>query len=228
MSENKETKDKDESKAEEPQVVEEQGNIHEQVQSLIDDGMNEEDTKEKIDTLKGILALLETNEERDVICKMSDDVAEINSTQGMNTGDQVENFVPDNTVKLSSVNYTVQLRAEKDSEQIETSEVDKVVHKFIDDNSDKKTVKVLEESKEEQQIVSEMQESGKTDRTEEGEVKIKEIESNGGSLKDDTVSDIQESELQELEKPVVEDSGEMRETKQTEDSVDMRVRKQNR
>ena len=156
MSKNKETKDKDESKAEEPQVVEEQGNIHEQVQSLIDDGMNEEDTKKKFDTLKGILALLETNKEKDVICKKSDDVAEINNTQGMSTGDQVNNFVPDNTVKLSSVNYTVQLRVEKDSEQIETSEVDKVVHKFIDDNSDKEAVKVLEESEEEQQIVSEM------------------------------------------------------------------------
>ena len=57
---------------------------------------------------------------------------------------------------------------------------------------------------------------------------IKEIESNGGNLKEDTVSDIQESELQEVEKPVEEDSGKMQETKQTEDSVDMRVRKQNR
>ena len=56
VSENKETKDKDESKAEQPKVVEEQGNIHDQVKSLIDKGMNEEDTKEKIDTLKGILA----------------------------------------------------------------------------------------------------------------------------------------------------------------------------
>ena len=52
MSENKENKDKDESKMEEPQVVEEQGNRHEQVLSLIDDGMNEEDTNKKLIFLK--------------------------------------------------------------------------------------------------------------------------------------------------------------------------------
>ena len=85
--------------------------------------------------------MLETNEEKDVTCKKSDDVVDINSTQGMSTGEQVENVVPDSTVKLSSVNYTVQFRVESDSEQMKISEVDKVVHKFIGNNSEKEAEK---------------------------------------------------------------------------------------
>ena len=96
-----------------------------------------------------------------------------------------------------------------------------MVCKFIDKNSDKEAVNVLEESKEEQQIVSEMQGSDKTDKTEDGGVRRKEIESNEGNLKGDTVSDKQESELQEVEKPVEADSGGMQKTGQTEDGVEM-------
>ena len=48
VSKYKETKDKVESKAEEAKVVEEWGNICDQVQSLIYDGMNEEDTTKKL------------------------------------------------------------------------------------------------------------------------------------------------------------------------------------
>ena len=143
MSENKETKDKDESKAEKAEVMQEKGNIREQVQSLIDNGMNEEDTKKKISTFKGILALLQTNEEKVDIRKKSNDVSETNISEGTSTGKQVENVVPDSTVKLSSVNYTVQLRVESDLENIDTSEVDKVACKFIENNSQKEDVKSI-------------------------------------------------------------------------------------
>ena len=63
-------------------------------------------------------------------------------------------------------------------------------------------LKVLDESKQEEQIVSEMQGSDKTDKTEDGGVKIKEIESNEVNVNKDTVSasDMQESELPEAEK----------------------------
>lgn len=180
--------------------VKEQVNIRDQVQSLIDEGMNVEETKKKINTLKGIIAMLESTEEVTVTCKMSDAVGESDSKEGTSTGEQLENVVPDSTVKLSSVNYTVQMKVESDAESIETSEVNKVVRKFIDDNSEKEDVKLGDESKQEEKIVSEMKDIDKSDKTEQGGVRIKEIEHSEVNQKEDTVSEMQELDLKEAEK----------------------------
>ena len=58
----------------------------------------------------------------------------------------MENDVSDSNVQACSVNCTVELRVDSDWETIDTSEVDKVVFKFIDDNSAEKDVKGSEES----------------------------------------------------------------------------------
>ena len=104
-------------------------------EEVVHRGIDEEQTHIRISALKGIISLLSSKDNNDDICKKSDDVQEVPSTS-----EQVENVVAEGNVKDSScVEYSVELRIESNSEQIDMGEVEKVVHKFAEEKSDIKS-----------------------------------------------------------------------------------------
>ena len=98
--------------------------------------------------LKGITALLQGNgnEATDDTCRKSDDGGEVTSTV-----EQVVQGEGSSSIEAPTcVEYSVQVTVESDTENIDTTEVDNVVHKFIEDK-----IEVAESNK---VIPSEMQE----------------------------------------------------------------------
>ena len=104
-------------------------------EELIQGSIDEEQTCIRISVLKGIISLLSSKDNSDDICKKSDDIQE-----APGTGDQVENVVAEGNITDSScVEYNVELRVEKESEEKYMGEEDKVVRKFVEEKSDIKS-----------------------------------------------------------------------------------------